>query len=121
MKAIYKADQVASGMLLAGALNSAITGLTKFSAARRLSGNKSSGMKIYYGLLGAATAYKIGRTLAPKTKEEKNLIKFAEMYDRAEDYRKKARKYRKTANISFNQSVKQLDNYFKNKKIMSKS
>lgn len=121
MKAINKADQVASGVLMAGALSSALTGLTKTKGANKLSSNKSSGMKIYYGLLGAATAYKIGRLLAPKTKEERSLIKIAEMYDRAEDYRKKAKKYRKTANISFNQSVKQLDNYFKNKKLMHKN
>ena len=107
--------------MLAGALISAVTGLTRFIMAKEISGRRSSGMKVYYAILGAATAYKIGRLLAPKTKEERNLVKIAGMYDRAEDYRKKAKKYRKTANISFNQSVKQLDKYLRQRKLMQKS
>ncbi len=120
MKAIYKADQVASGLLLAGALNSAITGLTRFSMAKQLSGKKTSGMKIYYGVIGAATAYKIARIMAPKTKEEKNLLKLAGMYDKAGNYKRKAKKYRKSANISFNQSVKYFDKFLKNRDILLK-
>lgn len=121
MKAIYKVDQLASGLMLAGALNSAVTGLTRFSMAKQISGKKKSGMKVYYGILGAATAYKIARLMAPKTKEEKNLMKIAQMYEKADDYKKKAKKYRKTANISFNQSVKQLDKYLRNKNLMLKN
>jgi hypothetical protein len=108
MKAIPKIDRAADTMLVAGALGSALTGLLRNSTMRKHGGRKSAGTKLYLGILSAATAYKLIRTLGPKTKEEQRLIKVAKLYDKANSYQQRASLYRSIAEKLFQRQAKQL-------------
>ncbi len=106
MKAIHRMDSVAYGILMAGAANSVITGLTKVSMISRVTGRRPAGMKAYYGLVGIATMYKLVRLMAPKTKEERRLIKMAQLYDQAETYQHQAKHYGHAADILLKRAMK---------------
>jgi hypothetical protein len=108
MKAVRQIDKIAYGVLLAGVINSVMTGLLRKNPGKSKSRCKSSGAQFYHGLIGAATAYKIFRDLGPKTKEEQRLIKLARLYNQAEVYQRRATAYRNVAERILRKNLKNL-------------
>jgi uncharacterized membrane protein YuzA (DUF378 family) len=108
MKLINRIDAIATGILLTGALNSSVTGLTKTSVASRLTGRNRQAMKLYYGIIGAATTYKAIRLLTPKTKTERRVERIAQVYDQAETYNRRAQAYQRAAQTILAHSLRAL-------------
>src|SRR5689334_17879794 len=97
MKAIRHIVSVPAGILLVAAVNSSLTGLAKVSPIGKATGKNKTARRAYYGLLGAATAYRFVRSLGPKTKEEQRAERVAHLFDQAETYQKRASVYRRAA------------------------
>ena len=98
MRALHSIDKLAYGVLFAGAMDSVVKGMAATKATKPFADKKSqNGMKLYYGIIAVASVYKFLRIVGPKTKEEKRLIKAAEMYDKAITYQKRASIYRRAA------------------------
>lgn len=114
MNTIRKIDQIAYGVLLIGALNSVISRVAKLSNEEKNDNNKETsnyGMILFASLLAAASVYSIGRLVGPKTREEKKLQKMADIYDMADQYKKKAKNYGHSANTAMHAGAKRLDEY----------
>lgn len=93
-KPIRIVDSLAQALLFVGTTHLITEG---FRSDKRKPSNQVS--KVYFGLLGAAALYSIGRKIGPKTPEEKRAAQLANIYDQAASYRRRAELYRRGAEM----------------------
>lgn len=97
-KVVSTIDAVAYGVVLIGALNSVMASMHAEPNAKK--DNRKDIMNgTYAGLIGAAGLYKLIRSFAFKTREEKRLEQIAQYVDTAEGYRRRARLYYRAADL----------------------
>lgn len=107
MNVIRYFDKVAYGLMIAGALRSVQRSLTNQPSAGPFGKSEPQTQdKAVAALLVAAVGYKLFRLVGPKTKEEKRMIKAAELYRKANIYRKRADMYRHSADVFFKKRIK---------------
>jgi hypothetical protein len=93
-KPIRIVDSLAQALLFVGTTHFITEGLR---SDKRKPSNQLSTM--YFGLLGAAAIYSIGRKIGPKTPEEKRAAQLTNIYNQAASYRRRAELYRRGAEM----------------------
>lgn len=111
MKAVKTMDNLAAGLVLAGAINWGIKGLTRRDTLSRVARPQSDLARGVYSAFGAAAVYQLARAIGPKTDQEKRLERLEKLYSQIEDYRHRMQKmdaYRAAASEFIKRRIKNL-------------
>lgn len=98
-KTVRTLDATMSGILLVGSMGSSLAGFLGPRAMHKIIDRNKKALRFYHVLFGLASAYRIARSLGPKTKEEQRLAKIARLYDKADCYGHRMRLYRRAAEV----------------------
>jgi hypothetical protein len=109
MRVIKTIDKLSLGIMLIGAVSSLAGGVRQLTDGADPDSKDKPQINplagVLYGGLAIATIYRIGRMLAPKTKEEQRLERVTELYDKADGLSRRALLYRKAAETSLKHQI----------------